>query len=547
MSDHELHIEPGDYFSKNELKSRLLQMDIECDTYQEKNFYARLYNEAIKSEAARTKIKDRLKKDTEYYLERQGTKTRQRDRSEEPSIIPQKLAKLDREENKQAMKDMLVGKNKPEIIKKYSIDTYVPEKSTVVIPRDELPKDTRISDPVKPVEKISDLKGKAFAPVVSTTRLNYDFNNIRPIVKTSSEEIGRGMTEHSSSLNMKNPLLFPNREVINESLFRRSDDNKKVSSNKVIEKVAQPQPKKFEEVWKGSQKELNYEDLIPKVGRVTSQMDVKPAVKTSSLSNSFIPGKTVDDNSVNGAILNNASIDSNLIVNKPSKIKEITLKDFLKIRESETGSKMNLLSKYLILGCATTVMFFGIKYSLEYNPELLNIPMEYIGKLFDKTQTAVTEAAGKLQVLPLTQSTTTSEESIFRTIYNILTNPVGYLWNLALNFIWGKIYAFVLWTLASTIFWYAYRQYQYKSNSKKIFNAVKYDLKNLVDQNDPEHGLSEDFIINKYSNEYCYSESVFKTKIFPELKKLRVSDGYIREFESYSNGRRKILWQYYGY
>ena len=51
----------GDYFVKNELKSRLHNMGIDFDSQKkEKNYFVKLYNKAIKSNANKIKIFDRL-------------------------------------------------------------------------------------------------------------------------------------------------------------------------------------------------------------------------------------------------------------------------------------------------------------------------------------------------------------------------------------------------------------------------------------------------------------------------------------------------------
>jgi hypothetical protein len=580
MANYDVHIEPGDYFSRNELKSRLLQMGIECDTYQDKNFYVKLYNEAIKSEAARLKILDRLKKDTEFYQERQNLKTRPRDKSEEPVLLPQKVAKMEKEEptgtNKAAMKEMISKNYKLlESNKKLTMDTIVPDKSAVVIPKEDLPKEPRLSDPVRKGDKsFTDLKGRPFAPVVATAKLNSD-NNIRMV---SNKDLGKLVIEdnklplnpipESSGYN-RNPLLFPNKDIYNESLFRRSEENKKVFDTSINEedtrKPIQEQKKVEAFVIRDSRNNLQqFDELVPRKDKSVQDLNdlgrnIKPSFKklttmtsNNNLNNTFMPpSRLISDNSVNGANpINTTGTDSSLLVNNVKRQKDISLKDFLEIRQNQNGSKINLLSQYLVAGCAATVMFFGLKYCIENNPEVLNVPIEYIQRLFTSTQSTVTETitnnVGPMPQIPIVTKVQDSL-SFWSSFFKFLSNPLQSTWDLVLNFVWGKIYWFLLGLLGKVVFWYAYREYRYRSNAKKIFNSLKYDLKRLVDDNEPQHGLSEDFIINKYSSEYSYSENEFRNKIFPLMKKMRIADGYIREFESYNNGKRKILWQYNGY
>ena len=86
INEHELHIEDGENLTKNELKSRLHQMEIEFDnTNQRKNYFVDLYNKALKYPINKKKIEERIKKDTIEYNERR--KKRMRDTSEDASKI----------------------------------------------------------------------------------------------------------------------------------------------------------------------------------------------------------------------------------------------------------------------------------------------------------------------------------------------------------------------------------------------------------------------------------------------------------------------------
>ena len=60
-------LRPGNAFSKNEIKSRLGQMDIQYDPSLAKEYLAYLYNNALKHEKNQIKIFDKLLKDTLYY------------------------------------------------------------------------------------------------------------------------------------------------------------------------------------------------------------------------------------------------------------------------------------------------------------------------------------------------------------------------------------------------------------------------------------------------------------------------------------------------
>ena len=67
----------GDSLTKNELKSRLHQMEIDFNTHeQKKRYYEELYDKAIKITANRKKIEDKLQREMSLVTENQRKRTR---------------------------------------------------------------------------------------------------------------------------------------------------------------------------------------------------------------------------------------------------------------------------------------------------------------------------------------------------------------------------------------------------------------------------------------------------------------------------------------
>ena len=81
--DNELEnfqIKDGSKFTVNELKSRLLQMDVEFDVYiNQKKYFVEIYNNKIKEKFFRDKIQEKLKKD----FDEMNVKKRKRVRNRE--------------------------------------------------------------------------------------------------------------------------------------------------------------------------------------------------------------------------------------------------------------------------------------------------------------------------------------------------------------------------------------------------------------------------------------------------------------------------------
>ena len=61
-----IKLKEGKDFTSNELKKRLIKMNIPIESNQSKKYYINQYNEAIKDEKKREKIKNELKEDLNF-------------------------------------------------------------------------------------------------------------------------------------------------------------------------------------------------------------------------------------------------------------------------------------------------------------------------------------------------------------------------------------------------------------------------------------------------------------------------------------------------
>ena len=77
MNNESIILMPGSHFSKNELKSRLHEMDIDASNVQEKGILVNLYESTLSDNQNKFKIFNRLRKDTELYNSKLGISQRQ--------------------------------------------------------------------------------------------------------------------------------------------------------------------------------------------------------------------------------------------------------------------------------------------------------------------------------------------------------------------------------------------------------------------------------------------------------------------------------------
>ena len=77
MNNESVIIMPGSKFTKNELKSRLHDMDIDASNVQDKGVLVNIYESSLSDNQNKLKILNRLRKDTEMYNSKLGISQRQ--------------------------------------------------------------------------------------------------------------------------------------------------------------------------------------------------------------------------------------------------------------------------------------------------------------------------------------------------------------------------------------------------------------------------------------------------------------------------------------
>jgi hypothetical protein len=194
-------------------------------------------------------------------------------------------------------------------------------------------------------------------------------------------------------------------------------------------------------------------------------------------------------------------------------------------------TKFRTFSQYLIGGCATIVIFMGLKYCIDNSGNVFNIiTPNIINRPIIPTPNPQ-NASGLFDFLSFEKFTDWIKQKIWEKIFSMIKDKALYL-----------LFLYIL----SLISRYSYRIYANRSNARRIYESLKKELKELYSEDNSEHGVAEDSIINRYSFEYRYTPEQFRATIFPMLREMKKNDSSIREFETYMNGRIKTVWQYCG-
>lgn len=290
-----------------------------------------------------------------------------------------------------------------------------------------------------------------------------------------------------------------------------------------------------------------------------------------SIENSNIPptnNRRINDFVINGGVPSPQRIIVNNISN-------------LDVKEPEVVLKSNNLMKYFIVGTSCAIMAFGLYYVVQNS----NIGWDTFGmnrNIIEPGKEFTTNTVNSEVFNHQLGNLNSAKDNIvgggifaryvtepfyaftdfFKKIAHYLVNPQETLKNLTWYLVKnaGEVTLLYLWNnLKTNILYYAaiilarfilYRSYSYYTNRKvanKSFEDLKYRLKNMYDSNLYTIGISEEEIVNDYSKSNNMKEDYFRANIFPRMKNLRRDDGYIKEFETFINGRNRTAWQWAGY
>lgn len=255
------------------------------------------------------------------------------------------------------------------------------------------------------------------------------------------------------------------------------------------------------------------------------------------------------------------------------------------VNSNPSGFSIKNICKYLIAAVVASVMFYGLYYCIQNCPALSfenlgftklgrgNVEGSYPGTNFkvgdfkipgmDTTETLnnLTNNVSSNIKDKISENTNSFKAKIgeffspLSSIFWALTNPREFLWEnfkkFAFDIAWGyfkrNIWYFLGIFVLKTIAFKAYSVFMNRRNAAKIYKTVKDRLRSIYDSSNHYEGLTEDEIIREYSKEYEMKEEYFRNQILPKIKEMRREDGEVREFETYSNGRNRLAWQYVGF
>lgn len=581
-------IENGEFFTKNELKSRLTQMDISCDyNEQRKSYFVKLYNTSVSNPLCQNKIRDRLIKDTKEYMERMAnSKQRMPSIHEELVDVSEKRPKLETNLSQHAaIPDRIPSYNQIGILKTNKIPNLNFEnEQTAKQNKEEKPfakftypqKDVHVN-PIRPSVSTTNIsinndsaQKEALNPTISFMELiqsNNPVKNQGEILNTKQSSFPPYNPSHTIPEQYKVNIA---QQPVRPQHYIETINKQYMTPFKEEQIISGPSTANWPESNPNSQKHTSYlpaksgvskyqnEDTYPNIDVVKAQLEMIKRIQNQTANETL--NKTAESY-YQGSDPNGLHVSSNNLLSTTCPL-FITTKT-----EVSSAIPVRIIIKYILAAAITTVLFYGLKSVID------NSGMNLFGKVF------TWGTASTVHNLKQTNNTTIPKDDIDSTklgatnnteqlsagwrflggAYTLFTNPAKflkeYIIEIVIGWIMAKTYSIVknkiTYLVASSIFYYIYSSgkafFRNRSISSQVFSDIKDRLRTLYDVSDFSKGITEDQIICDYAKQNGMSEASFKSNVFPRLKAMRKDDAQIKEFEMFENGRLKLGWQWAGY
>lgn len=515
---------PGQKFSKDELKSRLHQMDIEASNVQKKNDLANLYDSSLQNNQNKFKIFDILRNDTKRYNSILGISQRQ----QMPSSINMSNNSQKRVMNISNEVKPFESNNKreQEFYNRNSINTNRQSYS-----------DNQFSFMNTNNEQNND-----------TFNYGYPNNNIkRSNNQNQNYSNSRNFQNNKDSYYNNNSDNYPS---LNNSNNYKNNRNNFDNNNKNI-----------------NQSHYQYQEQInTNINRNNDNRYNKPNnLNNQNQNNNLINMRTpVDYQQTNESLLrrsNNNNINNNLN-NSNNNYKNYN--EFNSNYNQRNQRMTTEIPRQTILSTGEEIQDNQINFN-NYNKiesdEESEFSMFSTIRNFKNTSLyknrkhicinvliALLILCFAIGFLYLINSSWDSISNFFSDFFNLITDPrrliVDGIFGFLSSLFFGAIrhfYIIIILILLIILMIYLYREYTFNKRCKEIFKKVFNELRN----SGINSTISEDDIYRRYVQGFGISYEIFKKKYLPVLKKMRIDEPSLKRFTNRdNNGQNITFWQY---
>ena len=532
-------IRKGKDFSKNEIKSRLHQMNIDFDLSEtSKTYFTNLYDEALYNNSNKIKIFDKLKSDTErlglltnnqnYIQNNRRNFISDNEEAEEETIKNKKKEKG----KKVIIKDEIINdeqlnsiynSNERNNINSFNKNTKSDFTNVLANQIRENKQNNRINAFEYNHQKYNnneinyeeDIENTPYQPYNNLRNRPQDYSNFNNINYNNRENnIQRRYdnNKHYGNANI-NQFLYETTEYNNSPINKNERKKELIINDKNVNNLEKKLNDRFRNDYNNKRrlsnqyndnyKQKNNYNNLNKNERRNNNMEIYQENESENNNNSInIPVNNNKNNLINRKRYRNYALEK---INEENYLEEEENLDNNPDIENKNNIELLLYILFLIIG---------------------GLLIYFVLKIIFRVSNTLTE--GVTQTVRIV----TNPRRLFREL----------IWGLIKSILMGILYEYIYITLPlailSFVIYMLKQRREFNKLCKQIIEDIKKDLENKMDKS-----ISENEIIDKYSKKYNIDKNIFIKKYLKALRELRKKDHSLKLSQNNNKGVTETFWE----
>ena len=532
-------IRKGKDFSKNEIKSRLHQMNIDFDLSENsKTYFTNLYDEALYNNSNKIKIFDKLKSDTErlgiltnnqnFIQNNRRNFISDNEEAEEETIKNKKKEKG----KKIIIKDEIINdeqfnsiynSNERNNINSFNKNTKSDFTNVLANQIRENKQNNRINAFEYNHQKYNnneinyeeDLENTPYQPYNNLRNRPKDysnFNNTNYNNKENNIQRRYDNNKHYGNANI-NQFLYETTEYNNSPINKNERKKELIINDKNFNNLEKKLNDRFRNDYNNKRrlsnqyndnyKQKNNYNNLNKNERRNNNMEIYQENESENNNNSInIPVNNNKNNLINRKRYRNYALEK---INEENYLEEEENLDNNPDIENKNNIELLLYILFLIIG---------------------GLLIYFVLKIIFRVSNTLTE--GVTQTVRIV----TNPRRLFREL----------IWGLIKSILMGILYEYIYITLPlailSFVIYMLKQRREFNKLCKQIIEDIKKDLENKMDKS-----ISENEIIDKYSKKYNIDKNIFIKKYLKALRELRKKDHSLKLSQNNNKGVTETFWE----
>ena len=532
-------IRKGKDFSKNEIKSRLHQMNIDFDLSEtSKTYFTNLYDEALYNNSNKIKIFDKLKSDTErlglltnnqnYIQNNRRNFISDNEEAEEETIKNKKKEKG----KKVIIKDEIINdeqlnsiynSNERNNINSFNKNTKSDFTNVLANQIRENKQNNRINAFEYNHQKYNnneinyeeDIENTPYQPYNNLRNRPQDYSNFNNINYNNRENnIQRRYdnNKHYGNANI-NQFLYETTEYNNSPINKNERKKELIINDKNVNNLEKKLNDRFRNDYNNKRrlsnqyndnyKQKNNYNNLNKNERRNNNMEIYQENESENNNNSInIPVNNNKNNLINRKRYRNYALEK---INEENYLEEEENLDNNPDIENKNNIDLLLYILFLIIG---------------------GLLIYFVLKIIFRVSNTLTE--GVTQTVRIVSN----PRRLFREL----------IWGLIKSILMGILYEYIYITLPlailSFVIYMLKQRREFNKLCKQIIEDIKKDLENKMDKS-----ISENEIIDKYSKKYNIDKNIFIKKYLKALRELRKKDHSLKLSQNNNKGVTETFWE----